>query len=496
MFKKFKILKLFACPRTRDAARENCKLKIENLLEYGLYLLVFLLPWQTKLILRQTQLGGGVWEYGTIALYGTDILLIGLLILYFIWSWRTKAQKRNELIPGIDQLENHQPEPPLKPSLERRGDPWKGAGIWMILSGLDLFVFISIFFASDTILAVYRYLIFLLGLGLFWLIVKARYSQVKLAAAFFSGLLIQSGLAIGQFLLQGTFADKWLGLAAHSSKDLGTAVIETAGANGISERWLRAYGSLDHPNILGGLLAIGLIILVYIYLSGYFKRDIVKSEKLKIINIFTFYFLLLTLSSAFVFTFSRSAALALAGGLILMAIFYWFNRDWAALKRLGLIAVIAAFLFGVIFVSYENLFITRAQVSSRLELKSISERKTYQDDSLGLIRKNWLFGSGIGNYTKALAVNDPQRAWDTLNPVHNVFLLVWAETGIFGLLFFAVLLVYLFVKSWNKKNILNLSILLILVIIMMFDHYFWSLHFGVLLFWGLMGFTFKNTLSS
>ncbi|MDD4902422.1 MAG: O-antigen ligase family protein [Patescibacteria group bacterium] len=463
------------------------------MIEYGLYALVFLLPWQTKLILRQGNLGGGDWEYGTIALYGTDILLIGLLILFLISYWQKKSSGDNK---------GAVVEPAITHPVAAAAPPLPGRGIIIILSGLDLFLFLSIFFAPDTILAAYRYVLFLLGLGLFWLIIKAEYSRTKLAIAFFSSLIIQGGLAIGQFLLQNTFAFKWLGLAIHYSSDLGVSVIETLDARGIPERWLRAYGSLDHPNILGGLLAIGLTILVCIYLQSYFEKNKItnypgrapwpRAGKLKIINFFTFYFLLFTLFAALIFTFSRSAALALAVGLILSVIFYLFKKDRPALKRLGLIAVMAAVLFGIIFFNYQDLFITRAQDTSRLELKSISERKTYQDDSLGLIKKNWLFGSGIGNYTKALAEKDPQRSWDKLNPVHNVFLLVWSESGIFGLLFFTALLVYLFVGSFRKKIILNLSILSILVIIMMFDHYLWSLHFGILLFWLSIGFVYKS----
>jgi hypothetical protein len=37
-----------------------------------------------------------------------------------------------------------------------------------------------------------------------------------------------------------------------------------------------------------------------------------------------------------------------------------------------------------------------------------------------------------------------------------------------------------------------LSILAALAIIMVFDHYFWSLHFGVLFFWALLGLIYKD----
>jgi hypothetical protein len=475
----------------------------KKIIEYGLYALVFLLPWQTKLILRAGVLGKGDWEYGTIALYGIDILLVVLLILFFILSRRTSRETTADF--------NHPPEPPLNPSLKRRGNPWKsclsvgkgGGIIWIILSGLDLFVFISIFFAPDIILAAYRYILFLLGLGLFWLIVKVKYDNKKMAIAFFSGLILQSGLAIWQFLDQGTFANKWLGLAIHNPSDLGTSVIETVGADGVPERWLRAYGSLDHPNILGGLLAVGLIIFICYFINLTNKKQLDKNvgKNNSSRNNFTSsregafltsYFLLLTLFLGLIFTFSRSAALAMLIGLIIFLIFIIKQKNWLQLKRLGLAVLIAAAMLGLIFASYSNLFITRTQVSSRLEIKSLTERSNYLKDSFKVIKRDWLFGIGIGNYTRELAVENPQRPWFDLEPVHNAFLLVWAEIGIFGLAFFIALLAYIFIQSWKKNNALNLSIIAVLVIIMMFDHYLWSLPFGIVFFWLAIGFVYKN----
>jgi len=492
------------------------------ILEYGIYLFVFLLPWQTKLILRTGVLGGGDWEYGTIALYGIDILLAVLLILftinYFIEKKKNSLNFLNsdvilnasEIIdpsPGARDDKNivgNRPTPfgfaQGRPSRAARATPPE-RGILIMLSGLDFFVFISVFFAPDIILAAYRYVLFLLGLGLFWLIVKVEYDQKKMAIAFFSGLLIQSGLAIWQFLNQGTFADKWLGMALHNPSDLGTSVIETVGVDGIPERWLRAYGSLDHPNILGGVLAIGLIILIFYFIS---KKKLEsesavthpvlarrESTPLKR-GLIIFYFLLFILFLGLIFTFSRSAALALSVGIILFFIFYFIKKNSAALKKLGLAVFLATIMFGVIFAGYSDLFITRAQISSRLEIKSVTERSDYLKDSYKIIKKDWLFGTGIGNYTKELSQENPKRPWFDIEPVHNVFLLVFSEIGIGGVLFFIALLVYLFVQSWRKNNILSLSIIAALAIMMMFDHYLWSLPFGILFFWLAIGFVYKN----
>jgi hypothetical protein len=458
---------------------------IQYFLEYGLYLFVFLLPWQTKLILRPGMLAGGDWEYGTISLYGTDILLIVLLILALILSRQGAPSRGNE--ETLEGAGNNHGDSGFKTGLLRcaRNDK----AVWIILSGLDLFVFLSIFFAPDTALALSRYALFLLGLGLFWLLVKTEYDKKKMAIAFFAALLIQAAIAIGQFLTQTIPACKWLGLAAHSAGNLGDSVVETIGAGGVPERWLRAYGSLDHPNILGGLLAIGLVIIIALIVNH--QRVANKKTDYKFI---IYHSSLVIIFVALVFTFSRSAMLALAVGIVIVLIGGLAGKDKSRLKKLGGIILLLAIVSSIIFINYGNLLLTRSSVDSRLEIKSISERQLYLNDSFNLLKKDWLFGAGIGNYTKALAVQEPQRAWYGLNPVHDVFLLIWSEVGIGGFLFFLALLIYLFIRSMHEKNILSLSILTILVIIMMLDHYLWSLHFGVLFFWLLLGFVYKSLL--
>ena len=88
-----------------------------------------------------------------------------------------------------------------------------------------------------------------------------------------------------------------------------------------------------------------------------------------------------------------------------------------------------------------------------------------------------------------------KQAW-AYQPVHNVFLLVWAEIGIVGLLGFLGLLGYLgwsaLKRFWKEEDYISLPLLLALVIIMMFDHWLWSLHFGVLWFWLILGLIVKQ----
>ena len=53
-------------------------------IEYLIYLFLFLLPWQTRLILRHGVLNNGNWEYGIVGVYGTELILWFLMLVY-VW---------------------------------------------------------------------------------------------------------------------------------------------------------------------------------------------------------------------------------------------------------------------------------------------------------------------------------------------------------------------------------------------------------------------------
>ena len=55
---------------------------LKKILDYLLMLFLFLLPWQTRWFYQSGSLNGGYWEYGTFSLYGTQILLWLIIILF------------------------------------------------------------------------------------------------------------------------------------------------------------------------------------------------------------------------------------------------------------------------------------------------------------------------------------------------------------------------------------------------------------------------------
>ena len=408
------------------------------------------MPWQTKLILRPAET-----NFTEISLYASQLVLLIILVIFFIYKFRSKDS--SESAPGV----------------------------WYFLAGLELFVFASFFVAVDQTLAFYHYLIFLEVIGLFYLLregtlfkgyIESYLNKTVIIYVFLSSIFFQSVLGIYQFLTQSSFAFKYLGLAAHNPEDPGVAVVEAA-----SGRFLRAYGGVDHPNIFGGVLAISLILAVY-FLA---KKKVLNSNKEIFESIFLFIFYFFSLFALF-FTFSRSAWLAYAAGLIFLLISFIKGKDrWMIGRFLALV------FFSVIFLSiivrpYQDLVGVRVSANTRLEQISLNERQIYFEQSAALIKSQPLLGVGIGNYTSELDRRDENKkpAWVN-QPVHNCFLLIFSESGIFSLIFFLGFLICLILK--DRRENFSWAIIIALIVLMMVDHWLISLPSGVLFLFFILG---------
>jgi len=415
--------------------------------EYFFYALIFLLPLQTRWMVRLGELNGGYFEYGTISLYFTDILVLWSLCLFVILAiFNRKFSIFN----------------------------FQFSKIWITIGILELFIFISIFSAYDWQLALYGYGVFLLGIGLFFVATTLRYDPLKVYISLAAAGVVQSLLGLWQVAVQSVYGSKWLGMAAQQASDVGVSVVGSDSA-----RWLRAYGSLPHPNMLGGFLALALVCSVILYVTAHHRRQragVAFGAAAMLLN-----------SVGLVATFSRSGWLAAFVGLAILGVWTLarYHRQGAAVfaKALIVIALGASLAGGALYGQLH----TRVMATDRLEVNSLTERARYQRDAWRIINNNWLFGVGIKNYGLALYEIDSERSVYEYEPVHNVFLLIWAEVGAVGFVCFLVLLFYCFFVAWQKKNFASMSLFAVLVVLIFFDHWLWSLHFGVLLFWGILG---------
>ncbi len=132
------------------------------------------------------------------------------------------------------------------------------------------------------------------------------------------------------------------------------------------------------------------------------------------------------------------------------------KKDWLEQRSILEIILVAGAIFFILFNQYNNLFITRVANSQRLEIKSTAERVESYKISWQLIKANWLFGAGLGNYTfkveKEIKKNMPGYYYQ---PVHNTLFLVWSEIGISGLIFYLIIIIFtsaLNYYRWRTKE--------------------------------------------
>jgi hypothetical protein len=443
--------------------------------EYLFYLLIFILPWQTRWIIRDIPVNGEVWEYGRISLYGWDILLIVLLVISWPLMWQ---EAKNFKIQSSN----------TKPNSKSESLNFLTFGFWnldfrVIYLLLLLYTLVSIFWSTDKLLAMVWSARLLEG-GILWLLIKTIKPKLNLIflSLAFAGT-IQALWGISQFLTQSTFANKWLGVAIHPLTQPGTSVVLTSAG-----RWLRAYAGQVHPNVLGGLLVITCLVTVWLYL----ENVKIKNQNAKWLLVIY----VVQLAGLF-FTFSRGAWLAL---FITLGLWWWKDkhdviaspefveergnpnrllRCFAPRNDSLSVMVITALVFIILGVLYWQPTVGRFMGGSKLEQQSIDERVGSIGESRSLLRESWWHGVGMGNYTVALISFEPGYRAYRYQPVHNIFLLILTEFGIIGLIFF-IWLLWLKLKTYIIRNLI---FIIPITITSLFDHYWWTIASMFMLLW-------------
>lgn len=419
---------------------------------YLLSLFVFLLPWQTRWIWRDGVLNDATWEYGRFSLYALDFLWL-VLILFSVFFGR------------------------------RLGSHYKR---WWVTIGLFLFIgFVSLFSASHTPVSWYAYLRLLQGVSLVWVVGRLWFRWRDVGIALVSAGVIQSALAIWQFFSQEVMANKWLGMAAHLPATLGDIVVEADGG-----RFLRAYGSLPHPNMLAGFLVVCIIVCIGFLFAMYRSKQPPVGVIILTVTAFVLMYYGLIL------TFSRSAWIALLLVLAGMFVVSLWQRDRYRLQMLGPVVfwIVLVSAFSVIMIP--EIIAARTIDSGRLEVMSAYERADQFVESFDLIAANPLDGVGVGSATYAsYELNNTLNAWE-YQPVHNLYVLATVETGVFGGALFFFLIYQHFAAAFYRARRALLErygfftytfAFFALVLVGIFEHFLWSLPFGIFFWWFIFG---------
>ncbi len=120
---------------------------------------------------------------------------------------------------------------------------------------------------------------------------------------------------------------------------------------------------------------------------------------------------------------------------------------------------------------YETIWeIENAQESANPNGHSVMQRLEYWKASLGIISDNLLFGVGTGDMNIAFAqqydkMKSPlEKRWRLRS--HNQFLSITVGFGLFGLLWFLIILVYPFLIKWVRKDYFYIVFFIILILSM------------------------------
>ena len=187
---------------------------------------------------------------------------------------------------------------------------------------------------------------------------------------------------------------------------------------------------------------------------------------------------------ALLLTFSRSAIIV---G-ILASVWVTWNK-YRATHRIGVFQKIA-FVGSSVALLLITYHISRITVSFTEE--SFVVRQQLNVAALSMWQSSPLFGVGLGNFLVELPKHLVSRDVYFLQPVHNIYLLLLAETGIIGLAFFLWLLWVIGEKAIRdtryvrrkNKNALHITYhisLITLLLLGLVDHYPITLQQGQLL---------------
>ncbi len=428
-------------------------LLINKIRHYLFLLLIFLLP---------TQLGKHFWplwslvngvrvDYLSPTLYITDILIAILFILSF---WRTQESGI------ITQSHNSK----LKTTIN----------LVIFLAAFSIILVVNFSFPSlIKAIKIIEIIVFVYLIKIH--LTKKTYPQFIFVLSL--SLLFQSGLAMAQFFNHGSLNGifYWFGERNFSGSTLGVA---NASING--QLILRPYGTFSHPNVLAGFLLIG-IILALSSLPRIFLRDKLRSESqsLKQYNNYFLWFVVVISTFALFLTLSRVAILLWVVFLIIYLFKFPASRQGGHIKNSRLLMLISIIV--VIFIFLQPRFLSIFGEDK----ESYKDRVAQSKIAVAMFRDHPLVGAGLNQYLVQLPKYMKINSFKEYQPVHNIFLLILSETGLAGIIvilsYCYIVIKKIFVNNVTVKQYNNLFLIIVILTLSLFDHYFYTLQQGNLM---------------
>ena len=305
----------------------------------------------------------------------------------------------------------------------------------LLLGFFSLTLLPSVFFSTFPLISGIRFVqLFLWLIFSFWVSQNLIESlKQKLLTLLGWGTAWVAALALLQILFQRSLLGYWFLGEPYLTPSLGGV----ATASFFGREILLPYATFPHPNVMGGVLSV---LAVWFWARKRFS-----------------FFGLAVLGT--LISFSQvawlSLILGLAGAFLGKRVFPLFIFDFRA-------------------------FWQTPSVQRRLDLLT---------SAWEMFKSAPFWGVGLGAFTKVLpAFGVPAGLLLFLQPVHNIFALVLAESGMLALLSFLLIWFFAFKRAGEKKDYLLTISLGQLLLLGFFDHYLYTLPQGLFLLslvWGL-----------
>jgi O-antigen ligase len=425
------------------------------------YVFLATVAWQTRIILWQAD--SVFWEWRSASFWLSDGLMLALLGIALARGWRPR-------LAGFD---------------------------WLLA-----FVFaagiLSLGNADHLGIGLYQLGRFV-QYGLFYLYIRQwafrQFNGDLSVAAFVAGALAQAALGIGQYILQHDIGLRWLGETLLRTDMRGVAVFYDMA----HEKILRAYGTLPHPNVLAAYLMLALWGLTWLWIRhGLPNKQQKANDNFRRLSFVIWSLPATVLLWGMYLTFSRTMILAwvVASAAMLLAVFVSrISTGWpniVHIRRRMVPAIIVAAVVSVLFLAV-HWDTVRARMTVGAGDESVRLRVRYAQDAVASgggwgINVNWI-GVGVGNFTSWLMHYDPTMPRFMYQPAHNIYLLAYAETGLLGAGLWLAWLGMLARHAWRahaQQPVLRVGVMAMLgalFFIGLFDHFFWTLQQGKLLWW-------------
>lgn len=369
---------------------------------------------------------------------------------------------------------------PLLGGLRWKRGPWY---LTFPLAALVALSFVGVLTGIDPALTLYHSVRFLLLFALYLAVINLTPTPEWVAAPLALAVVIQSTVAILQFLKQSSLGLQAWGELVLDPTDVGTSILRVGDL-----RYLRAYGLTDHPNLLGGFLCFALI-----FILGYYFQS---ARRVRYLFLLPFG---LGITALF-YTFSRAAELALMLGVALM-VWAWLRPTATRARRwrdLMIAAAVAAVAVLVPLASNQTLLLQRlgegnAFTENVSEARSLDERDALIESANRVFYQRQAFGVGNGALALGMFLLDKDFPKGTYyyQPAHFVLLDVTAELGILGGLVWLWLMLAPLVAAWVRRAQLYANpwfaaitaAVVVTLVVGFFDYYTWFWQSGRLWQW-------------